>query len=36
MEENGKCLALRAECKGVCGKVIQAAGVAIPPAIKEL
>jgi len=36
MEENGKCPALRAGCKGVCGKVIQAAGVAIPPAIKEL
>lgn len=36
IEENGKRIALRTECKGVCGKVFQAVGVAIPPTIKEL
>jgi len=36
IEEDGKRLALRTECKGVCGKVFQAVGVAIPPTIKEL
>ncbi len=36
IEENGKRLALRTECKGVCGKVFQAVGVAVPPTIKEL
>ena len=36
IEENGKRLALRTESKGVCGKVFQAVGVAIPPTIKEL
>ena len=36
IEENDKRLALRTECKGVCGKVFQAVGVAIPPTIKEL
>ena len=36
IEENAKRLALRTECKGVCGKVFQAVGVAIPPTIKEL
>ena len=36
IEENGKRLALRTECKGVCGKVFQAVGIAVPPTIKEL
>jgi len=36
IEENGKRLALRTECKGVCGKVFQAVGVAVPPTIKKL
>jgi hypothetical protein len=36
VEENGKCFAIRSECKGVCGKVFQSVGVAIPPSIKEL
>jgi hypothetical protein len=27
IEENGKRLALRTECKGVCGKVFQAVGI---------
>jgi len=36
MVENGKCPALRAGCKGVCGKVFQAVEFAIPPTIKEL
>jgi len=36
IEENGKRLAIRSQCKGVCGKVFQAVGVAMPPTIKEL
>ena len=36
IEENGKRLAIRSECRGVCGKVFQAVGVAIPPSIKEV
>jgi len=36
IEENGKCLAIRSQCKGVCGKVFQAVGVALPPTIKEM
>jgi transposase len=36
IEENGKRLAIRSECKGVCGKVFQSVGVAIPPTIKEV
>ena len=36
IEENGKCLAVRSQCKGVCGKVFQAVGVAMPPTIKEM
>jgi len=35
VEENGKRLAIRSECKGVCGKVFQAVGVALPPTIRE-
>jgi len=36
VEENGKRLAIRSECKGVCGKVFQSVGVAMPPTIKEI
>ncbi|MBT8372262.1 MAG: IS1634 family transposase [Deltaproteobacteria bacterium] len=36
VEESGKRLAIRSECKGVCGKVFQAVGVALPPTIKEI
>jgi transposase len=36
IEENGKRLAIRSECKGVCGKVFQSVGVALPPTIKEV
>ena len=36
IEENGKRLAIRSQCKGVCGKVFQAVGVAMPPTIKEM
>ena len=36
VEENGKRLAIRSECKGVCGKVFQSVGVALPPTIKEI
>ncbi len=34
VEENGKRLAIRTECRGVCGKVFQTVGVAIPPTIR--
>ena len=36
IEENGKCFAIRTECKGVCGKVFQSVRVALPPTIKEV
>jgi transposase len=36
IEDNGKSLAVRTECQGSCGKVFQAAGVALPPTIREL
>ena len=36
IEDNGKCLAVRSECKGTSGKVFQAIGVAIPPTIREI
>src|SRR5271157_4418281 len=36
IEEDGKRLALRSQCKGTCGKVFQSVGVAIPPTIREL
>ena len=29
-------LAIRSQCLGVCGKVFQAVGVAMPPTIREL
>lgn len=31
IEENGTKMAIRTESKGCCGKVFQAAGVALPP-----
>ena len=34
IEDQGKILAIRSECLGTCGKVFQAVGVAIPPAIR--
>lgn len=36
IEENGKRFVLRTESKGICGKVFQAVGVALPPTIREL
>jgi transposase len=36
IEEDEKRLAVRSQCKGVCGKVFQAVGVAIPPTIREI
>jgi len=35
IEDNGKALTVRSECKGVCGKVFQSVGVAMPPTIRE-
>lgn len=35
IEENGRKMAIRSKCEGVCGKVFQAVGVAMPPTIKE-
>ena len=34
--QDGKRFLLRSESRGVCGKVFQAAGVAMPPAVKQL
>ncbi len=36
IEEDGKRVAVRSQCKGVCGKVFQSVGVAIPPKIREI
>jgi transposase len=36
IEESGKTLSVRSECLGVCGKVFQSVGVAIPPTIREI
>ena len=36
IEERGKSLVVRTECKGTCGKVFQSVGVAIPPTIREI
>jgi transposase len=36
LEDNGRKLAVRSECRGVCGKVFQAVGVAIPLTIREI
>lgn len=35
IEENGKRLSIRSQCKGHCGKIFQAVGVAVPPTIQE-
>jgi len=34
LEENGSTLAIRTECRGVCGNVFKAVGVAVPPTIR--
>jgi len=36
IEEDGKCFAIRSECKGHCGKIFQAIKVALPPTIREV
>lgn len=36
IEESGKRFAVRTQCKGVCGKIFQAVGVAPPPTIREI
>ncbi|MHC1724989.1 MAG: hypothetical protein AB9866_03015 [Syntrophobacteraceae bacterium] len=36
IEEDGKRMAVRSQCKGACGKVFQTGGVAIPPTIREI
>jgi transposase len=36
LEDNGRRLAVRSACKGTCGKVFQAVGVAIPATIREV
>ena len=36
IEEDGQRFAIRSECKGVCGKIFQSVGVALPPTIKAL
>ena len=35
IKENGRKLAIRSKCEGVCGKVFQAVGVAMPQTIRE-
>ena len=36
IEENEKRFSIRTECKGNCGKIFQAVGVALPPTIRDL
>jgi len=36
IEEDGKRFAIRTECRGNCGKIFQAVGVALPPTIREI
>jgi len=36
IEEDGKKFAIRTQCQGVCGKIFQAVGVALPPTIREI
>ena len=36
IEENDRCLIVRSQCLGTCGKVFQAVGVAVPPTIREV
>ena len=33
--ENGRCLSIRSQSQGVCGKIFQAVGVAMPPTIQD-
>ena len=35
IEENGRRLSIKTQSKGVCGKIFQAVGVAMPPTIQE-
>jgi transposase len=36
LEDNGKALAIRSKCLGICGKIFQAVGVALPATIREI
>jgi transposase len=36
IEEDGKRFAVRSQCQGICGKLFQSVGVAIPPTICEI
>lgn len=36
LEENGSTLGIRTECKGTCGNVFKAVGVAVPPTIRTI
>ena len=36
IEENEKRFAIRTACRGNCGKIFQAVGVALPPTIREI
>ena len=36
IEEDDKHFAIRTECRGNCGKIFQAVGVALPPTIREI
>jgi len=36
IEEDGKRLAIRTACRGNCGKIFQAVGIAMPPTIREI
>ncbi len=36
IEESGKTIRIRSECKGHCGKIFKAVGVALPPTIREV
>ena len=36
IEENGRRLTIRSQSKGICGKIFQAVGVAMPPAIRDV
>ena len=36
IKENGNQLAVRSKAEGVCGKVFQAVGMAMPPTIREI
>ena len=36
IEENGNHLAIRSKAEGVCGKVFQAVGMAMPQTIREI